>query len=139
MAGTAFRLAVTSVQYDVGANATRFIASRTLWKSRCRALATGESKAGCCSPTYRRPIIITRWNARGYASARKLIPLNLIAQRADRYAEYVGSVGPISASPSQCFANELAFDGLNSAADKISNRLKFRWREFRAKRNFPCR
>jgi len=78
--------------------------------------------------------------ARGYASAPKLIFVNLIAQRANRYSEYVGSVGPISSSRSQRFANKFAFDRLNRTADKVSDQLKFRLREFRrAKENFRYR
>jgi hypothetical protein len=51
--------------------------------------------------------------------------VNLVAQGADRYAEYVGGVGPISSPPGQRLANEPTFDRRNSVADKLSNEINF--------------
>jgi hypothetical protein len=51
--------------------------------------------------------------------------VKLVAQGADRNAEYIGGVGSISPSPDQCLANESAFDGRNSVTDKLSNEINF--------------
>jgi hypothetical protein len=53
--------------------------------------------------------------------------VKLVAQAADRYAEYVGSVGSISTPPSQCLANQAALDRRNGVADKLSNEINFVW------------
>jgi hypothetical protein len=55
--------------------------------------------------------------------------VKLVAQGADRYAEYIGGVGPISSPPSQRLANEPAFDRRNRVADKLSNEIDFVCRE----------
>jgi hypothetical protein len=55
--------------------------------------------------------------------------VNLVAQGADRNAEYIGGVGSIPAPPSQRLANEATFDRRNGVADKLSNEINFVWRE----------
>jgi hypothetical protein len=54
--------------------------------------------------------------------------VNLVAQRADRNAEHIGGVGSIPTPPSQCLANQAAFDRRNGVADKLANEINFvRW------------